>query len=100
MWPALAHRIPALERLRVERAWAGHYEVNTLDHNAIIGPHDEIKNLIFATGFSGHGVMHAPATGRGVAELITYGEFRTIDLSPLGFGRVRSGTPLHETVVY
>lgn len=100
VWPALAHRIPALERLRVERAWAGHYEVNTLDHNAIIGPHDEIDNLIFATGFSGHGVMHSPATGRGVAELITCGEFRTIDLSPLGFGRVRSGTPLHETVVY
>jgi FAD-dependent oxidoreductase domain-containing protein 1 len=100
VWPALAHRIPALEQLRVERAWAGHYEVNMLDHNGIIGPHDEIENLIFATGFSGHGVMHSPATGRGVAELITCGEFKTIDLSPLGFGRIRSQTPLHETVVY
>jgi len=100
LWPALAHRIPALEQLRVERAWAGHYEVNTLDHNSIIGPHDEISNLVFATGFSGHGVMHAPATGRGVAELITSGHFRTIDLSPLGFQRIRSGTPLQETVVY
>lgn len=100
VWPALAHRIPALEELRVERAWAGHYEVNTLDHNGIIGPHDEIANLIFATGFSGHGVMHAPATGRGVAELITAGRYETIDLSPLGYGRIRSGTPLHETVVY
>ncbi|KQW72408.1 FAD-binding oxidoreductase [Ensifer sp. Root127] len=100
LWPALAHRVPALEQLRVERAWAGHYEVNTLDHNGIIGPHDEIPNLIFATGFSGHGVMHAPATGRGVAELITRGQYVEIDLSPLGFGRVRTGTPLHETVVY
>jgi FAD-dependent oxidoreductase domain-containing protein 1 len=100
VWPALAHRIPALEQLRVERSWAGHYEVNTLDHNGIIGPHDEISNLIFATGFSGHGVMHAPATGRGVAELITHGEFKAIDMSPLGFERIRTNTPLHETVVY
>ena len=100
LWPALAHRIPALEQLRVESAWAGHYEVNTLDHNGIIGPHDEIENLVFATGFSGHGVMHAPATGRGVAEWITRGRFEAIDLSPLGFARIRAGTPLPETVIY
>jgi FAD-dependent oxidoreductase domain-containing protein 1 len=100
LWPALAHRIPALEQLRVERAWAGHYEVNTLDHNGIIGAHDEISNLIFATGFSGHGVMHAPATGRGVAELIATGVYRSIDLSPLGFDRIRRGQALHETVIY
>lgn len=100
LWPALAHRVPALEQLRVERAWAGHYEVNTLDHNGIVGLHSEIRNLVFATGFSGHGVMHAPATGRGVAELVMHGAYRTIDLSPLGFERIRSGTPLQETVVY
>jgi FAD-dependent oxidoreductase domain-containing protein 1 len=100
VWPALAHRVPALEQLRVESAWAGHYEVNTLDHNGIIGPHDEIANLLFATGFSGHGVMHAPATGRGIAELIVHGRFASLDLSPLGFGRIRAGTPLLETVVY
>lgn len=100
LWPALAHRIPALEQLRVERAWAGHYEVNKLDHNGIIGAHDEISNLIFATGFSGHGVMHAPATGRGVAELIATGAYQSIDLSPLGFDRIRRGHALHETVVY
>jgi glycine/D-amino acid oxidase-like deaminating enzyme len=100
LWPALAHRIPALEQLRVERAWAGHYEVNTLDHNGIIGPHDEISNLIFATGFSGHGVMHAPATGRGVAELIMTGAYQSIDLSPLGFDRIGRGQALQETVVY
>jgi glycine/D-amino acid oxidase-like deaminating enzyme len=100
LWPALAHRVPALEELRLERAWAGHYEMNTLDHNGIIGPHDQIANLIFATGFSGHGLQHAPATGRGVAELVIHGEFKTIDMSPLGFARIRSGTPLLETVVY
>jgi glycine/D-amino acid oxidase-like deaminating enzyme len=100
LWPALAHRIPALEQLRVERAWAGHYEVNTLDHNGIIGPHHEIRNLLFATGFSGHGVMHAPATGRGIAELICHGKYQSIDLKPLGWDRIRSGRPLVETVVY
>ena len=100
LWPALAERVPALEQMRVERAWAGHYEVNTLDHNGIVGPHDEISNLVFATGFSGHGVMHAPATGRGVAELIRHGTYRSIDLSALGFARIRAGVPLYETAVY
>ena len=60
-----------MAELRLQRAWAGHYEVNTLDHNGVVGAHDELGNLIFATGFSGHGVMHAPAVGRAVAELIT-----------------------------
>ena len=99
-WPLLATRIPAMEQLRLQRAWAGHYEVNTLDHNGVVGPHDELHNLIFATGFSGHGVMHAPAVGRAVAELITFGEYRAIDLSPLGWGRIRTSTPMVETIVY
>jgi glycine/D-amino acid oxidase-like deaminating enzyme len=100
VWPALAHRVPILERLRVVRAWAGHYEVNALDHNGVIGPHDHLENFIFAAGFSGHGVMHSPATGRGVAELIVHGGYRSLDLSPLGYGRVRSGQPMPETVIY
>ena len=100
VWPALAHRVPALEELRLVRTWAGHYEVNTLDHNGIVGPHDEIPNLVFAAGFSGHGVMHAPATGRAVAEWIVHGAYRTLDLSPLGYARIRAGVPLHETVIY
>ena len=100
VWPRLAHRIPALQQLRVERAWAGHYEMNALDHNGVVGPHDEISNLVFATGFSGHGVMHAPATGRGVAEQILTGGYETIDLTELGYPRIRSGKPLHETIVY
>ena len=99
-WPLLATRIPAMEELRVQRAWAGHYEVNTLDHNGVVGAHDELTNLIFATGFSGHGVMHAPAVGRGVAELITAGGYRAIDMRPLGWERIRTATPLFETIVY
>jgi len=99
-WPLLATRIPAMEQLRLQRAWAGHYEVNTLDHNGVVGPHDELPNLIFATGFSGHGVMHAPAVGRGVAELIVHGGYRSIDLGPLGWARIRTGTPMPETIVY
>jgi FAD-dependent oxidoreductase domain-containing protein 1 len=99
-WPLLAHRIPAMEELRLNRAWAGHYEVNTLDHNGVVGPHDELTNLIFATGFSGHGVMHAPAVGRGIAELIVTGGFQSIDMTPLGWARIRSSTPLFESIVY
>lgn len=99
-WPALAARIPAMQELRLERSWAGHYEVNALDHNGVIGFHDEIANLLLCTGFSGHGVMHAPAAGRGVAELVTRGGYCSLDLSPLGYHRIRSGRPLPETIVY
>jgi glycine/D-amino acid oxidase-like deaminating enzyme len=99
-WPALAHRIPALERLRMVRAWAGHYDMCLLDHNAVIGRHPDIANLIFAAGFSGHGVQHAPATGRGVAELIRFGEYRSLDLTPLGYERVRDNRPMPEHAIY
>jgi FAD-dependent oxidoreductase domain-containing protein 1 len=99
-WPLLATRIPAMEALRMERSWAGHYEVNTLDHNGIVGPHDAIGNLLLATGFSGHGVMHSPAVGRAIAELVMEGRYSSLDLSPLGFERIREGRPLHESVVY
>jgi glycine/D-amino acid oxidase-like deaminating enzyme len=100
LWPALAHRVPAFQELRVDSAWAGHYEINLLDHNGIVGPHDEISNLLFATGFSGHGVMHAPATGRAIAEHILHGGYQTLDLASLGYSRIRSRTPMHEAIVY
>jgi glycine/D-amino acid oxidase-like deaminating enzyme len=96
IWPRMAHRVPAFEALRVERAWAGYYEVNTLDHNAIIGLHPACSNLYFANGFSGHGLQHAPAAGRGLAELITAGSFQTLDLSPLRFDRILKNAPLLE----
>ena len=99
-WPLLVHRIPAMDQLRLRRSWAGHYEVNLLDHNAVIGPHDRFRNLLFATGFSGHGVMHAPAAGRGIAELITTGGYETIDLTPLGWDRVRDRRPMVEAMIY
>ena len=99
-WPLLAHRIPAMEQLRLERSWAGHYEVNALDHNGIVGPHDRLINLIFATGFSGHGVMHSPAAGRAVAEWITRGAYATINMAPLGWARIRDNRPMVESVVY
>jgi FAD-dependent oxidoreductase domain-containing protein 1 len=87
-------------RIAYRASQAGHCGVNTLDHNGIIGPHDEIPNLVFATGFSGHGVMHSPTTGRGVAEWIMTEEFETIGLSDLGYARIRAGRPLREMVVY
>ena len=99
-WPLLVERIPEMDQLRLRRSWAGHYEVNLLDHNAVIGPHDRYGNLLFATGFSGHGVMHAPAAGRGIAELITTGGYTTIDLSSLGWSRIREQRPMVETIIY
>jgi glycine/D-amino acid oxidase-like deaminating enzyme len=100
LWPALAHRVPAMERLRLQRAWAGHYEVNLLDHNGVVGRDGVRPNIIYATGFSGHGVMHAPATGRAVAELVVHGAYRALDLAPLGFDRIARGEALLETAVY
>jgi FAD-dependent oxidoreductase domain-containing protein 1 len=96
LWACMAHRVPAFEALRVERAWAGYYETNVFDHNAIIGAHPAVANLWFANGFSGHGMQHAPAAGRGIAELVLHGGFRTLDLAPLGFRRIISGRPLVE----
>jgi glycine/D-amino acid oxidase-like deaminating enzyme len=100
LWPLLAHRIPALEQLRLQRAWAGHYDQCLLDHNAVIGPVPGIANLFVASGFSGHGVQHGPATGRGIAELIRFGCYQTMDLSLLGYQRVRGNRPLPESIVY
>ena len=99
IWPVLAHRIPAFERAKVLRRWAGHYAHNTLDHNAVIGPHTEVPNFVFINGFSGHGMQQSPAMGRGVAELITYGEFRTLDLTPLGYERIARNEPFPETAI-
>ena len=100
VWPVLAHRIPAFERIKVTTRWAGHYAYNTLDHNAVVGPHPELDGFVFINGFSGHGLQQAAAMGRGVAEWISYGEFRSIDLTPLGVERVIAGQPFAESAVW
>ena len=96
VWPELARRVPAFESLRLLDAWAGHYEVNTLDHNAVIGPHPEVPGFLFANGFSGHGLQQAPAVGRGLAEWIATGAYETLDLSPLGYARILRNDPVRE----
>jgi glycine/D-amino acid oxidase-like deaminating enzyme len=92
------HRSAAFESLKLMRAWAGHIEWNTFDGNPVLGAHPDCTNFIFANGFSGHGAQHLPAAGRAIAELITYGEFRTLDLSRFGYERLLTGVRVPETV--
>lgn len=99
IWPVLANRIPAFEAIKLVRAWAGHYDYNTLDQNAVIGPHPEVTNFHFINGFSGHGLQQAAGAGRGVSELVTYGGFRTLDLSELSYARIAEGRPFLEQAI-
>jgi glycine/D-amino acid oxidase-like deaminating enzyme len=99
IWPILAQRVPAFEAIKVVNSWAGHYDYCTLDHNVILGPHTDVKNFLFANGFSGHGLQQSPAMGRGLSELITYGAFRTLDLSPFGYERVVANRPFLEDAI-
>jgi FAD-dependent oxidoreductase domain-containing protein 1 len=96
IWPVLAARVPRFDAIKLTGAWAGHYDYNTFDQNAVIGPHDEVANLHFCTGFSGHGLQHAIAAGRAVAERIVHGRFVTLDLTRLGYDRIRRREPLIE----
>ncbi|MEP6018300.1 MAG: FAD-binding oxidoreductase [Paracoccaceae bacterium] len=99
IWPILATRIPQFEAIKVQSEWAGHYSMNTLDHNAIVGPHPEVENFHFLNGFSGHGLQQSPAMGRGTAEWLTYGEYRTLDLSPFQFERITKEQPILEKAI-
>lgn len=99
VWPAIAARIPAFERIKLIRSWVGHYAYNTLDQNAVVGPHPELSNFYFANGFSGHGLQQSPAVGRGLAELIVTGAYQSLDLSPFAYQRLIDGRLLVEKAV-
>lgn len=97
VWPALAHRFPAFEACRCIRTWSGLYEQNELDGNPVIGNWPgHADNFFVLAGFSGHGMMHAPAAGRAIAELIVKRRFETLDLSRLGYARVAASQPYAE----
>jgi glycine/D-amino acid oxidase-like deaminating enzyme len=99
VWPIIATRIPQFEAIKLVTSWVGHYAFNTLDQNAILGPHTVVENFFFVNGFSGHGLQQSPAMGRGTSELLTYGEYRTLDLSPFEFGRIERNEPFAEAAV-
>jgi glycine/D-amino acid oxidase-like deaminating enzyme len=99
VWPVIAHRIPQFEAIKLTNSWAGHYSFNTFDQNAILGPHTQVENFVFVNGFSGHGFQQSPAMGRGIAESITYGEYRALDLSPFSYERIVNNQPFVEKAV-
>lgn len=100
VWPALVERVPDADRLRLVSTWSGHYDQNRLDGNMILDRWDaQFDNYYFATGFSGHGLMHAPAVGRALSELILHGSFQTLDLSRMGLKRVITGDPYRELTI-
>lgn len=98
VWPALAHRFPsAFEGTKCHRTWSGLYEQCELDGNPVIGNwKGRLENFYVVSGFSGHGMMHAPAAGRAIAELIKYGRFETIDLTGFGYDRIARNAPYPE----
>lgn len=99
IWPVIANRIPQFETIKVIREWAGHYAYNVFDHNAVLGPHDEVENFIFLNGFSGHGLQQSPAMGRAIAEYLTYGEYRSLDMTPFSYDRIRRNEKFAEKAI-
>jgi FAD-dependent oxidoreductase domain-containing protein 1 len=96
LWEPLATRIPAFEAVKVVGSWVGHYDYNTQDQNGIYGRHPVVSNVVFANGFSGHGIQQGPASGLLTAEQIIHGEYRSIDVSRLGYDRFARGELLFE----
>ena len=99
IWANLAARSKNFEAIKMVNCWAGHYDYCTLDQNALVGPHNVVNNFLFANGFTGHGLQQSPAIGRGISEMITYGEYRTLDLSPLSHRRVVENRPFIEKAI-
>ncbi len=88
--PPLVRRVPAFERVEVVEGWAGLYEM-TPDHNPIIGEHPDLSGFLLVNGFSGHGLMMAPAIGKMMSELIRLGRADTFDITPFALSRFRRG---------
>jgi glycine/D-amino acid oxidase-like deaminating enzyme len=99
VWPILATRIPQFEAIKVQSEWGGHYAMNTFDHNAILGPHMEIENFFFLNGFSGHGLQQSPAMGRGTAEIMVNGAYKTLDMTQFHFDRIPAGRKIIEKAI-
>lgn len=99
IWPRLYDRCAGFDAVKVTRFWVGHYDYNRLDQNAVLGLWPGMDNFYLAGGFSGHGLQQAPAVGRGMAELILTGGYRTLDLSALGAERIIAGRPFLERAV-
>ena len=99
VWPILATRIPQFEAIKVQSEWAGHYSMNTFDHNAIMGPHMEVENFFFLNGFSGHGLQQSPAMGRGTAEIMVHGNCQTLDMTQFHFDRIPAGRKIIEKAI-
>jgi FAD-dependent oxidoreductase domain-containing protein 1 len=100
LWPMIAGRVPVFETVKMVGHWVGHYDYNWFDQNGIIGRHPTLPNFYFGNGFSGHGIQQGPATGNAIAELICFGQYRTIDVSALSVNRIAAGKPLFEKNIF
>lgn len=96
---ALERRFPLVAEAGIDlrRSWAGLYEV-TPDHHAVLGE-SGVPGFLLANGFSGHGVMHSPAAGRAIAEIVTSGRSASVDIAPLSIARFARGELVHERMV-
>ncbi len=93
--PPLLRRMPGLRGLKMERGWVGLYEM-TPDHNPLLGTHPSLAGFHLACGFSGHGLMMSPATGKMISEMIRLGRAETVDVAPLRPDRFERGEPFHD----
>jgi FAD-dependent oxidoreductase domain-containing protein 1 len=99
IWEQLYHRAPGFDAVKVIRHWVGHYDYNTLDQNAVLGPHPGVEGFYFMNGFSGHGLQQSPAVGRGLAEYILTGGWQSLDLSDLSVDRMIAGRAFREMAI-
>lgn len=96
IWPELVEFVPSFDRLKILRGWAGLYEVNTLDGNAILGEWPDLRGFYFANGFSGHGFQQCHGVGRYIAELML-GMSPSLDLSVFSTRRILENMPVFES---